>query len=179
MPAPATPARWRAAADEHDAALRAYLACARHLSEARWEVPWRAGRWTPAQITEHLTLAYDALVGELRDGRVMAPRLSPWRQTVSRWIVLPHILFHRSFPLRAPAPRELRPVGTRGPKAVAVDALASAGDRFGAEMETAVHGGGGWLTHPYFGRVDPVRAMRFVAVHLEHHRRQVERAGGG
>lgn len=165
--------RWAAAAEEHRVAVAAYLDSAGALDGAAWMRPWGAGKWTPAQITEHLTLAYEALLAELVEGRAMQLRMTPWRRRLGRWIILPHILFHRSFPLRVPAPREIRPGPPRAAQKEALRALERLADRFEERLEEAYRAGGGWLTHPYFGPVDPVRALRFVAVHLEHHRRQV------
>ncbi|HYW07638.1 MAG TPA: DinB family protein [Longimicrobium sp.] len=92
---------------------------------------------------------------------------------------LPHILFHRSLPLRAPAPRETRPKEARAPRAEALAALRHLGEEFERELDSARRAGSPGITHPYFGRVEPIKALRFVGIHMEHHRRQVERARAG
>jgi hypothetical protein len=170
-----TSPRWEAASEEHRVALAAYLEAASRLDEADWERPWATGKWTPAQITEHLTMTYEALLTELCEGRAMKARLGPWKQTITRWIFLPHILFHRTFPMRVVAPRELRPGAPRAGQREALRLLEEAGERFEDRLGSAFCAGAGCLTHPYFGPVDPVRGLRFVAVHIEHHRRQIER----
>jgi hypothetical protein len=38
--------------------------------------------------------------------------------------------------------------------------------------------GGGALTHPYFGTLDPDRGIRFVEVHLRHHTGQLPEPRG-
>jgi DinB superfamily len=168
-------ARWETACDEHRVALAAYLDAAAELDDEAWTRPWAPEKWTPAQVTEHLTLSYEAALQDLQ-GRPMAVRFAPWRLRLTRWILLPHILFHRTFPLRAPAPRELRPKEPRAPRPEALELMRGLGERFEQEMERAWAAGGGHLTHPYFGAIEPVKAMRFFAVHLEHHRRQVASA---
>jgi hypothetical protein len=168
--------RWEAAAEEHRISMVAYLEAAAHLDSSEWTRPWASGKWTPAQITEHLTMTYEALLAELCEGRPMKAKLSPWRQRITRWIFLPHILFHRSFPLRVPAPREIRPGEPRASQREALRLLEQAGERFEEELGRAFRAGTGCLTHPYFGPVDPVRGLRFVAVHMEHHRRQIARS---
>jgi hypothetical protein len=174
--APAFPPRWEAAAEEHSLALTAYLDSAGGLDDQAWQRPWAAGKWTPAQITEHVTMVYEVLQQELRGGEPMRPKLSPWRQKITRWILLPHILFHRKFPLRVPAPREIRPGEPRAGQREALRRLEVQAIAFEDELSRAFRCGSGTLTHPYFGCVDPVRGLRFVAVHLEHHRRQLEKA---
>jgi hypothetical protein len=168
--------RWEAASEEHGVSLVAYLEAASRLDAEQWGRPWAPGKWTPAQITEHLTLTYEALMAELCHGQPMKARLGPWRQRITRWIFLPHILFHRKFPLRVIAPREIRPGTVRAGQVEALRILEQLAERFEDELGRAFCRGGGCLTHPYFGEVDPVRGLRFIGVHIEHHRRQIERA---
>ncbi|HEX8360544.1 MAG TPA: DinB family protein [Longimicrobium sp.] len=174
---PRSQARWDAAADEHEVALAAYLDTAARLSADAWERPWAEGKWTPAQVTEHLTRSYEALLVELREGRAMELKMATWRRTLTRWILLPHILFHRSFPVRAPAPRELRPREVRAGRDEALRALREQGETFVRELAAARLQGCAGLTHPYFGKVEPIKVLRFVGIHMEHHRKQIERAG--
>ncbi len=181
MPTPSgvsrSQARWDAAADEHHVSLAAYLYTASALAADAWERPWGPGKWTPAQVTEHLTRSYEALLVELREGRAMELKLAPWRRTLTRWILLPHILFHRSFPVRAPAPREVRPKEVRAGRDAALASMRALGETFVAELAAARLQGSLGLTHPYFGKIEPIKVLRFVGIHIEHHRKQIERAG--
>ncbi|HSU14707.1 DinB family protein [Longimicrobium sp.] len=175
---PAVPAerddpRWDEAVDEHRAALAAFLNAAEAATDEAWSAPWAPGKWTRAQIAEHLALAYEAALHEIRTGEAMRPRLPPWRQKLLRWVLLPHILFHRTFPLRAVSPREIRPPEATRPRREQLRRLRELGERFEVELDVARRGGGGGISHPYFGRVGPVKGMRFVAVHIEHHTRQI------
>jgi hypothetical protein len=170
---PALDRRAAAAVDAHRAAVAAYLETARALAEDAWERPWAEGKWTPAQVTEHLSLGYEALLAEIVEGRPMKAKLPRWRQTLLRWVLLPHILFHRTFPIRAPAPRETRPAEARAPRDEALQAFAALSERFEAEVAAAGARGFGHLTHPYFGAVALRKALPFVSIHIEHHRRQI------
>jgi hypothetical protein len=171
--APVPDARWPATIGEHRRALAAYLETAAALAEDAWDQPSAPGKWTPAEITEHLTLAYEALITEAREGKPMQVRLPAWRRALLRWVLLPHILFHRSFPLRAPAPREMRPAVPLAARGEALARLKDGGERFEREV-LAAHGRGvKVLTHPYFGGIGFRRGFRFVAVHVEHHHRQI------
>jgi hypothetical protein len=166
--------RWDEAVEEHRTALAALLDTAETLSDAAWKQPWAPGKWTRAQVVEHLALAYEAALRELATGETVRPKLTGMRQKVARWIVLPHILFHRSLPLRARSPRETRPPEQpTARKAEVLRRIRELGERYELEMDRARRDGGGSLTHPYFGRLKPVKAMRFVAVHVEHHTRQI------
>lgn len=167
--------RWRTVVDEHRVALAAYLDTAARLTPEAWNRPWGPGKWTPGEVTEHLLLVCEAFLSEVETGRGMQLKLTPWRRRLGRWFLLPHILFHRSFPPRAPAPRETRPDAPRADRDGMLEALRGLGERVEEALGRA-HLAGGGVTHPYFGLVDAVRALRLGAVHLEHHRRQIERA---
>ncbi len=178
-PAALRDTRWDAAVEEHHESLAAYLEAAGKLTEEAWTRPWSPGKWTPAEITEHLALLYEALLRELRTGEGIRIRVHGWRQKMLRTIVLPHILFHRSIPLRVRGPREVCPGAPRAPREALLHVLRELGERCEAELDRARLAGAGHLTHPFFGRLEPVKAMRFIAAHMDHHRAQVERAARG
>jgi len=176
---PRAEARWHAAVEEHQVALAAYLDAAARLSDAAWTRPWRSGRWTPAQITEHLVMTYRVFIGEVNGGPAMRLKLTPFRRRVLRVFLLPHMLFHRTFPRGAVAPRELRPEQAPLPeKARALEEMRELGERFEREAVRARAAGRDRVTHPFFGEIDLTRGMRLCAVHLEHHTRQVASVKG-
>ncbi|HEX7242669.1 MAG TPA: DinB family protein [Longimicrobiaceae bacterium] len=168
-----TDTRWDRAAAEHRAALRHFSERAGSLDPALWTEPRAEGKWSPAQIAEHLVLGYEALLRELAGEGAMRMPLPLWRSTLLRWVLLPHILYHRTLPLRARSPREMRPSDSPADRGEALRRLAEVTERFERALETAYRAGGGGITHPYFGRVRPVRGLRFLAVHVEHHTRQL------
>lgn len=167
--------RWESAADEHRVAVATFLEAAERVPAGGWATPSAPGKWSPAQIAEHMALVYEALLRELAGEAAMAARLPPLRQKVLRWVLLPHILFHRSFPVRARAPRETRPGDAHPDRSTVLARLREMAERFEHELDRARATGDAHLTHPYFGSVPPVKTLRFCAVHLEHHRRQLER----
>ena len=166
--------RWQAAAREHEAAVRAFVETAEQLPPERWNAPVAPEKWSPAQITEHLALAYEAMMRELSGGGAMAPRAAGWQQRLLRWFLLPHILFHRKFPSGARAPRETRPAEGNPDQAAALARLRDVADRAQRELiETERRGTKQVMTHPYFGAISALRALRFSAVHVQHHHRQI------
>jgi hypothetical protein len=172
---PRAESRWRAAVDEHQAALAAYIDRAAALPEAAWTQPWAPEKWTPAEITEHLTMTYRVFIGEVNGGPAMKLKLTPFRRRVLKLLMLPHMLYHRTFPRGARAPRELRPdPAALPPKAEALARMRELGDRFMDEAQRVRAGGWNHVTHPYFGVIDMTRGMRLCAVHLEHHTRQLQ-----
>jgi hypothetical protein len=164
---------WDRALDDHRAAVAVLVDVLHAVPPALWREPRAPGHWSPAQIAEHLALTYEAVLRELAGEEPMRPKLSALRRTLLRWVLLPHILFHRSFPVRAPAPREVRPSESGADQEAVAGRLRDLAARFEHAITLARSRAGAGLTHPYFGRIPPLRALRFVTVHLEHHRRQV------
>ena len=161
--------RWERAVREHRAALSAFLRTAAGVPVEAWERPLGEGKWTPAEVTEHLALSYDAVLRERSGGGAMAPRVSSARQTVLRWLLLPHMLFHRTMP-RVRAPREVRPAPTGLGREEALERLRRAGEQAEEAYRTAPDAR---LTHPYFGSLDRSRGFRLIALHIDHHQGQL------
>jgi hypothetical protein len=164
---------WNAAVDEHRIALAQLVDAAERVPATSWTTPRAPGKWSPGQVVEHLALTYEVLLRELRDGEGMRVRMPGWRSSVLRWIVLPHVLFHRKIPPGVRAPREIRPADEAPPVDATLRRLRLRAEEFEDELDRARRAGGGQLTHPFFGRVGPVKALRFCAVHAEHHGRQL------
>jgi hypothetical protein len=168
---------WDAALAEHREALEGFLRVAREAPEARWTAAAREGAWSPSEVAEHLSLTYEAVLGELDGGPPLAPRARVWQQTLFRWIILPHILFHRTVPVRVRAPREVRPAkrtGTPAGREVGLQRLRSLGETFESRVAGLADRDARTVGHPYFGPISLRRAVRFAAAHIEHHTRQIK-----
>jgi uncharacterized damage-inducible protein DinB len=165
-------APWTRALREHREALDRLLDTIEATDDATWEKPRGLDGWSPAQIAEHLVLAYEAVLRDLSGAGSMRPRLGPWYQRLMRWFLLPHILFHQSIPLRSRAPREVRPCDGGVPRDEADQRLSELARRVELDLESALELDR-YLTHPYFGPISPLQTLRFCAAHLEHHRRQI------
>ena len=55
----------------HDRAARALIAAAEAVGESRWSEPVAPGKWSAAQILEHLLATYDVVLRELSGGSGM------------------------------------------------------------------------------------------------------------
>ncbi|HEX5727548.1 MAG TPA: DinB family protein [Longimicrobiaceae bacterium] len=166
-------ARWQDAYEEHRVAVAAYVDTAERLSDDAWNQPWAPGKWTPAEVTEHLCRVYEVILAELATGQGMQRRLGRWRERLTRWIVLPHILSHGTFPLRVPAPREVRPTEVRGGRAELLRQFRALSERLEGELDRARLTRSFVLTHAFFGPMPPLKMVRLGAIHVEHHRRQI------
>lgn len=152
--------------------MRRFAASAEALGEDAWARPRAPGAWSPAQIAEHLALSYEALLRELGGGAGLRPRVTGLRQRLLRWVLLPHVLFHRTLPVRVRAPREIRPSEVPPGRPETLARMRELAARVERELDAA-RASGARVTHPYFGRIPAVPALRFCAVHVEHHHRQL------
>ena len=164
---------WERPSRENRAAVDGFIRTASRIPPDAWNAPLRPGGWSPAQVAEHIVLAYEVFVGQLAGDPPMKRILGPVKQTLIRWFLLPHVLFHRSFPVRAGAPREVRPDGPGIPQDTLEPRLRAASERLDRDIRVTPlqH-----IPHPYFGPLPMRRALRFIAVHTEHHQRQLEKA---
>jgi hypothetical protein len=166
-------AAFEAALAEHSASIAAFLSAAESVPEAQWMVPAAPGKWSPGQITEHLSLSLEAVAREVRGESAMAYRLSWWKRLVARRRYLPGILELKRFPSGARAPRETRPAGTPAPRGEALARLraASAGiERVYAENPQAA---ARRLRHPYFGPLPAPDFFGVISLHARHHAGQL------
>lgn len=145
------------------------------LEDAAWLRAPAPEKWCPGQIAEHLVLSYDALLSELAGGHGMRLRGSWGRRLWIRLRYLPMVLRQGRMPSGAPAVREVRPSEPPRPRVLVVEALRERAARFDRELTRAFEAGGRRLTHPFFGSLRPPQALKLVAVHLEHHRKQLAR----
>ncbi|MGH9369271.1 MAG: DinB family protein [Thermoanaerobaculia bacterium] len=160
------------ALEEHRAALAAFVRRASEVPPEGWRRSPAPGKWSPAEITEHVTLAVEKLHLELQGEPPMKVILSPWVRLYLRWMILPGILRTGRFPPGARAPREIRPSEPAAPQLEALRRLEAAHARFEAACAEP-SAAGRFLTHPYFGPLPIARYHRLLARHAQHHGRQL------
>jgi hypothetical protein len=165
---------WQEALRLHGDAAAEYARAAASLPPAAWAAPIAEGKWTPAQITDHLVRAYEVVLQELGGGQGMALRTRGWQRVLLRFTVVPLLLAGKAFPKGARAPRETRPIDAPDEQAVLIGRFRSNADRFQAEAEAAyARNPHQRLTHAYFGAETLPRSVLLCARHIQHHRRQL------
>lgn len=160
-------------AADHREAIASAVRAVRSVDAQIWETPGAPGKWSPAEIAEHLSLAYPPLLAELDGGEGYALRVKGWKQLVARWRYLPVILERGIFPPGVRAPREARPVGHSATPEAAAARLAKSASDFERRLTEARASGPVRLTHAYFGKLAAPQILRLLAVHARHHRKQL------
>ena len=152
-------------------ALAAFLATAASLSPETWNTPREGDKWSPAQIAEHLRLAYATLRSELAGQGGFRIRTKPWQRWLLRFTHLRRILRTGRFPGGVPATREIRPAAGPYDRDELLSALREEGARFAQAVASAP--ADSTITHPFLGRLALRDGVRFTAQHIRHHHAQI------
>lgn len=157
----------------HREALEAFISTIESLDHAVLNSRPATGKWSPAQVTEHLRLTYVILLAELEGEGGFRVRTKWWQQRLLRLRYLRQILHRGQFPKGVPATREIRPEDGPFERAEVVAKLRAEAERFLRVVPVAAQRAGVCVTHPFLGKVGVLPGLRFTTQHICHHHRQV------
>lgn len=160
----------------HNRAAADFAASARRAaaSDEVWSAPYAPGKWSPAQIVQHLALAFEAVQRELREGVPMKSRTRAWHRLVLRFTLQRTLMRGGAFPRGARSPRETRPHGDTGRAETLIARFEQLNRELLAELDDARTSRPALrLTHPYFGRLTPTDMTYVSARHIQHHEAQL------
>jgi len=160
-----------AIADNHKA-VDEFTATARAIDAARWSVPRAEGKWSPAQVVEHIALTYEysrAVLNHDAPGPA-APRFL--RPLVRSFFVKP-VLKRGSFRRNGRAPSMFQPSSVPGDAAELLPRLETAVRGFEEAVRAVDRSGRATLDHPFFGTMPVTDYLRLQAIHARHHRAQL------
>ncbi len=171
--------RWHRAAGDHRAAAREFAARIEAVPSEQWLAPAAPGKWSPAEEALHIQNVYDVLLATLNGGPGLRSRVSERRALFIQRVMFPLFLAVGRLPRGFRAPREVSPnlveAGRLTPKnrSAEIRRLATEFEEALAAAEAA--GRTIALRHPYFGLLNGVLSLRFVALHTRHHLRNLPR----
>jgi hypothetical protein len=167
------PADWTPLVAAHSAAIEEYVTGAERLANRVWTHPLAPGKWTPAEVTSHVSQAYRVLCAELAGDAGMGLLGSRLQRLILRHTVLPRLLAGRPFPAGVRAPRETRPRDILKDPQTALAILRRLAADFSQELTTRATEGNTRLTHAYFGPLSPRQGLQLLTIHTRHHARQL------
>jgi hypothetical protein len=156
-------------------AMAGFLAAAKSVASPQWTQPIAPGKWSPAQIADHVAVSYEiaarALAGDSKIGS--APR---FLRPIVRAVGFTRILRNGAFPERMKGPPVFAP-STGHPS---YDASAARVEKAVAGLESRARDmartGTHSFDHPFFGRVSVADYIRFSELHARHHELQLPRS---
>jgi hypothetical protein len=152
-------------------AVDEFIAKARAIDPAAWTASRGEGRWSPAQIAEHLAIVYEynrkVVTGTAGKG---APGfLKPF----ARWFIVDRTLKAGRFTRKGRAPAIFQPSATPGPAAEVLGRLTKAVSGFESDIRSGHPEGRHRVRHPFFGPLPTIDYLRLQAIHARHHRSQL------
>jgi hypothetical protein len=145
------------------------------VPDAEWERPLGEGKWSPAETAQHLIVVFEKLTNELGGGPSVRFLVPWWKRVAIRRLFLGRMLRGEWWPRVIQAPPEAHPEPPLPSRRDATVRLREAADAFERAIRDGCANGGGAVTHPYLGTLEGPVALRFFALHMKHHRRQLER----
>ncbi len=164
---------WDKIKNQHSQALQAFVDKASALSTEAWDKPIAEGKWSPAQITQHLILAYEIFTTELLGGPSIKVRTKGLKRLLIRYFIVPRMLRTGKIPEGVPAPRESRPEKELLPQVETLLKLKRLGDEVESLLKHRLEQKDFGITHPYAGKLSPLMGLQFCAVHVAHHGEQL------
>jgi hypothetical protein len=162
-----------AAVESNRRAVAEFVAAALDVSASRWMESRSPGKWSPAQVTEHVAIAYE-IAGQIIDGTADIPGWKPsgFLRPLIRMLIRATVLRTGKF-FKSKTPVAYEPSSRPAPQHVLCDRLQRASDAFEQRARDKVGAGIDVLQHPCFGRFGIAELVTLQAHHARHHRLQI------
>ena len=158
------------AAQSHAAAD--FKAAAIKVSDSLWNVPRAPGKWSPAQVTDHVGLATKVARDAMGEKAPMGS-LPRFLRPILRIFFFDKIIRNGAFPREGKGPPVFKPADQPMPReqlCVRIDTEVAAME---SDARAMVKAGKTEFTHGFFGRVAVADYVMFNALHFDHHREQL------
>lgn len=155
-------------------AQRASLADFIAAAEARetvWTTPRAPGKWSPAQVVEHVARSLDESANEVAGTPTKFPHLPFFLRPVAKGLLFNRVLSRRAFP-KARTSRAFNPESGPVTPAAARERLQAALERFERACRERARAQERFAS-VVFGEVSVVDYVRFQEYHTRHHQQQL------
>lgn len=152
-------------------AIDVFVDVARNIDPDRWGTPVEGGGWSPAQLTDHVTRAYD-FGSAVIAGTVTRPLPAPLRWMLGKFWFRP-VIRNGKFSGKVKAPKPFVPAQDPGPPDELLPRLRAASERFAAAVERNLRSGSESVLHPMFGTIPLLDFLELQVIHVAHHRAQL------
>ena len=145
---------------------------ARSIPPDRWTLARAPGKWSPAQVVEHITKSYEG-------HRQMTQGLVPiqgglLKQWLARTFFLQRLFRVGDFTQQGlKSPKFLEPSEVPAPPEILLPRYEAAAAGLESDLLSAAQRGDGEVVHTVFGRVSLADLLHFVVIHTRHHEPQI------
>ena len=154
-------------------AIAAFLDAVRAVPADDWTEPSAPGKWSPAQVVEHVALVYE-LGLKLWKGTATDPSAPRWLRPLIGMIIRRTVLRTGRF-MKSKTAAPFRPQEPPASRDSLVARLEDASRAFERSAEQEVESGRSTFDHPAFGRFGVADYVQFQAYHTKHHQAQLRR----
>lgn len=160
----------KAALAENRARVEEFIAQAR-TTAATWTTPVRPGKWSPAEVAEHITISYRQTAGLMKDGVSDGfPKLPALLRPLVRRIAFAPVLKTGRFARPVKTFKSLTPEHPPATPDEAAARLLATLDAFEAAVRAMP---ADTVRHPAFGTISAADYVLFQAHHTRHHQAQL------
>ncbi len=160
---------------ENRKATEQFLATARNVPPEKWAQPVTPGKWSPAQIVDHIAVTTEVALKAINGDPSMGS-IPKFLRFIPRKLGFDPTIRKRRFPEKQRGPAVFAPSAGHPSYETSVERL----NRAIAALETHVNGrmakGEHSFEHSFFGRVSIPDYIRFGTLHTQHHERQLPKA---
>jgi hypothetical protein len=156
-------------------AVGAFVGAARAVPTATWTTPRAPGKWSPAQLAEHVTFSYEQSLSMARGTYAGPPAVPRFTQLMARWLFLPVLFRRQRFGKGLQAPDFIRPTDSPPSSTALLNRLEAAAHDLETDFAGASSSKGPTIDHPVFGHLPLGHLVHFLAIHTNHHRPQFSR----
>ena len=149
-----------------------FLATARKVPAAKWAQPVAPGKWSPAQIVDHIAVTTEVALKAINGDPSMGS-IPKFLRFLPRKLGFDPTIKKGRFPEKQRGPKVFAP----SPDHPAYEASAAKIERAITALEshvrTVLAAGTHSFEHSFFGRIAIIDYIRFGTLHTEHHERQL------
>jgi hypothetical protein len=157
---------------ENRKAIEHFLAAARKVPPEKWAQPVAPGKWSPAQIVDHIAVTTEVALKAI-NGDASMGSIPKFLRFIPRKLGFDPTITRGRFPEKQRGPAVFAPSKGNPSYETSVEKL----NRAMAALETHVRGrmakGEHFFEHSFFGRVSIPDYIRFGTLHVQHHERQL------
>lgn len=153
-------------------AMTKFLTKACTVPAGRWAQPVTPGKWSPAQIADHVAVSYEVAVRALKGDTGIGS--APWfLRPIARAFAFTSVLNRGAFPEKMRGPASFAPSishPTYDASVIRMEAAVADLEMHTREMANA---GKTTFTHPVFGELSVVDYVKYSELHTKHHQEQL------